>query len=158
MFAILSPTTLHNNKFNHNKILTYGPEYLQKFLPSYSFSIVLKFLKLPIKCLFSNTIKFPAQDCPSFASVSVHSKCQHLDTPGHPPGFCKKTSSQVPGFPPSELPRGCLGSDLLSIVKVQSCQLMLHGGIFQLQTYLPSIAAFLMQNLFQSWGENFKNF
>ena len=33
------------------------------------------------------------------------------------------------------------GSDLLSIIKVLSCQLMQHGGTFQLQTDPPSIAA-----------------
>ena len=38
----------------------------------------------------------------------------------------------------SELPGGCPGVG--PIIKVPSCQLMPHEGIFQLQTDLPSIA------------------
>ena len=48
------------------------------------------------------------------------------------------------------------GSDLLSIIKVPSCQLMPHEGTFQFQTDLPSIAALLLQNLFQRWGKTSK--
>ena len=33
---------------------------------------------------------------------------------------------------------------------------MPHEGTFQLQTDLPSIAGLLLQNLFQSWRENFE--
>ena len=66
-------------------------------------------------------------------------------------------SAGVPGFVPSELPGGCLGaalgSDLLSIIVSTK---MPHEGTFQLQTDLPSIAALLLQNLFQSWGKTFK--
>ena len=54
------------------------------------------------------------------------------------PGVLHLLSAQVPGFVPSELPGG---SDLLSIIKVPSCQLMPHEGTFQLQPDLPSIAA-----------------
>ena len=63
--------------------------------------------------------------------------------------------------PPLGNPRGCVptfspgsrdlyylncqgvvrGTDLLTIIKVPSCQLMPHEGTFQLQTDLPSIAA-----------------
>ena len=41
-------------------------------------------------------------------------------------------------FLTTELPRG---SDLLSIIKVPSCQLMPHESTFQVQTDLPSVAA-----------------
>ena len=68
------------------------------------------------------------------------------------PGVLHLLSAQVPGFVPSE----CLGSDLLSIIKVPSYQLMPHEGTFQFQTDLPS--ALLLQSLLQSWGklQNFK--
>ena len=42
------------------------------------------------------------------------------------------------------------------IIKVKSCQLMPHEGIFQLQADLPSIAALQLQNLFKSWGKTLK--
>ena len=55
----------------------------------------------------------------------------------------------------------CLGLPGVGpIIYCQSTKLSVDAAWwhFQLQTYLPSIAAFLMQNLFQSWGENFKTF
>ena len=74
--------------------------------------------------------------------------------PGQPPGFCTYFQPGSRGFVPSELPGGCPGVGL--IIKVPSCQLMPHEGTFQLQTDLPSIAALLLQNLFQSWGKTLK--
>ena len=65
-------------------------------------------------------------------------------------------SSRVPGFVPSELPRGCL-IKVLYIIKVPCCQLIPHECTFQLQTDLPSIAALLLQNLFQSLGMGTQN-
>ena len=44
------------------------------------------------------------------------------------------------------------------IIKVPSCQLMPHEGTFQPQTDLPSIAALLLQNLFQNRGKTLKLF
>ena len=44
-------------------------------------------------------------------------------------GVLHLLSARVRGFVPSELPKSCSGSDLLSIIKVPSCQLMLHEGI-----------------------------
>ena len=58
--------------------------------------------------------------------------------PGQPPRFCTYFQPGSRGFVPSELPGGCPGVG--PIIKVPSCQLMPHEGIFQLQTDLPSIA------------------
>ena len=74
--------------------------------------------------------------------------------PGQPPGFCTYFQPESRGFVLSELPRGCLG--IGPIIKVPSCQLMLHEGTFRLQTDLPSIVALWLQNLFQSWGKTLK--
>ena len=55
--------------------------------------------------------------------------------PGNPQGFAP-TFSPDPGL--------ARESDLLSIIKVPSCQLMPNEGTFQLQTDLPSITALLL--------------
>ena len=71
--------------------------------------------------------------------------------PGNPRGFAPIFS---PG--PRDLYHlNCPGVG--PVIKVPSCQLMPHEGTFQLQTDLPSIAALLLQNLFQSC-ENLKTF
>ena len=80
----------------------------------------------------------------------MHQPIPSTNIPGSP-WVLRLISAQVPGFVPSELPRGCL-MELLYIIKVPSCQLIPHESTFQLQTDLPSIAALLLQNLFQSWG------
>ena len=77
---------------------------------------------------------------------------QSIPSANIPRGFAP-TFSPVPGICAIRIARG---SDLLSIIKVPSCQLMPHEGTFQLQTDLPSIAALLLQNLFQSWGKTLK--
>ena len=69
---------------------------------------------------------------------------------GQPPGFCTYFQPgsrdlyhlNCPGVGP--------------IIKVPSCQLMPDEGTIQLQTDLPSIAALLLQNLFQSCGKILK--
>ena len=83
----------------------------------------------------------------------MHQSIPSTNIPRAAPGVLHLLSDRVPGFVPSELPGG---SDLLCIIKVPSCQLMPLEGTFQLQTDLPSIAALLLQNLFQSWGKTLK--
>ena len=78
-------------------------------------------------------------------------------SPGNPQGF-------APIFSPAPgdlchlncMPGGCPGVG--PIIKVPSCQLMPDEGTFQLQTDLSSIAALLLQNLFQSRGKTLKIF
>ena len=84
----------------------------------------------------------------------MHQSVPSANIPPPPPGVLNLLSARVPEFVPSELPRG--RTYYLSIVKIPSCQLMPHGETFQLQTDLPSIAALLLQNLFQSWGKTLK--
>ena len=73
--------------------------------------------------------------------------------PGNPRGF-------APIFSPSPgdlYHLNCPGVGL--IIKVPSCQLMLHQGTFQLQTDLPSIAALqLATKSVSKLGEDFKTF
>ena len=86
----------------------------------------------------------------------MHQSIPSVNIPlGKPPGFCIY-------FQPGSWDLCYLnylgvtwGSDLLSVMKVPSCQLMLHEGTFQLQTDLPSIAALWLQNV-SKLGENFK--
>ena len=59
--------------------------------------------------------------------------------PGQALGFCTYFHPGSPEFVPSGLPGGCPGVG--PIIKVPSCQLMLHEGTFQLQTDLPSVDA-----------------
>ena len=82
------------------------------------------------------------------------SQFQVPTSPPGAPGVLHLLSARVPGFVPSELPGGC--PRVGPIIKVPSRQLMPHEGTFQLQTDLPSIAALLLQNLFQSWGKALK--
>ena len=70
-------------------------------------------------------------------NASVNSKHEH--PPRQPPGFCTYFHPGSPEFVPSGLPGGCPGVG--PIIKVPSCQLMLHEGTFQLQTDLPSVDA-----------------
>ena len=84
----------------------------------------------------------------SIIDASINSKREH--PPGQTPGFLSYFQPGSLGFVPSELP------GVGPIIKVPSCQLMPHEGTFRLQTDLPSIAALLLQNLFQSWGKTLK--
>ena len=76
-----------------------------------------------------------------YCHVLIASTVMHLSIPsanippGQPPGFCTYFHPGSPGFVPS----GCPGVG--PIIKVPSCQLMLHEGTFQLQTDLPSVDA-----------------
>ena len=70
-------------------------------------------------------------------NASVNSKREH--PPEQPPGFCTYFHPGSPGLVPSGFPGGCPGVG--PIIKVPSCQLMLHEGTFQLQTDLPSVDA-----------------
>ena len=63
-----------------------------------------------------------------------------VNIPWATPGFCTYFQPGSWGFVLSELPGGCPG--VRPIIKVSSSQLMQHEGTFQLQTNLPSIAAF----------------
>ena len=56
-----------------------------------------------------------------------------------PPRFCTYFHPESPGFVLSGLPGVCSGVG--PIIKVPSCQLMLHEGTFQLQTDVPSVDA-----------------
>ena len=82
-------------------------------------------------------VNFPRKFSSSYASVN--SKREHPPPPGKPPEFCTYFHPGSPGFVPSGLPGGCPGVG--PIIKVPSCQLMLHEGTFQLQTDLPSVDA-----------------
>ena len=65
----------------------------------------------------------------------MHQSILSANIPLGNPGILHLLSARVPGLNcPSEL------SDLLSIIKVPSCQMMPHQGTFQLQIDLPSIA------------------
>ena len=69
-----------------------------------------------------------------YCYASVNSKREH-PPPGNPRGFAPIF---IPG--PRDLCRlDCPGVG--PIIKVPSCQLMLHEGTFQLQTDLPSVDA-----------------
>ena len=88
-------------------------------------------------------------------NASVNSKRQH-PPPRQPPGFCTYFQPRPRDLYHLNCPGVARGSDLLSIIKVPSCQLMPHEDTSQLLTDLPSIAALLLQNLFQSWGKTLK--
>ena len=72
----------------------------------------------------------------SYASIS--SKREH--PPGQPPGFAPIFSPGPGDSYHLNCPGVSQGSELLSMIKIPSCQLMPHEGTFQLQTDLPSIA------------------
>ena len=86
-------------------------------------------------------------------NASTNSKGEH--PPGQPPGFCTYFQPGSRGFIPSELPGGCPGVG--PIIKVPSCQLMLHKGTFQLQTDLPSMLL-SSYKICSKAGGNFKTF
>ena len=76
-------------------------------------------------------------DTPLFASnASINSKREH---PRATLGVLHLLAAR--GLYHLNCPGVARGSDLLSIIKIPSCQLMPHEGTFQLQTDLQSIAA-----------------
>ena len=87
----------------------------------------------------------------------MHQSIPNTSIPFRPTnGILHLLSAWVPGFVPSELPEGCTGiaqgSDVLYIIKVQSCQLMPHEGTFKLPTDLPSICCSLVTKPFSKMG------
>ena len=86
--------------------------------------------------------------------ASINSKCK--PPPGQPPGFCTCFQPWFRHLYHPNCPGSAGGSNLLSVIKVPSCQLMSYEGTFQLQAGLPSIAALWLQNVFQSRGTTLK--
>ena len=89
----------------------------------------------------------------------MHHSIPTTNIPWATPGFCTYFHPGSWDLYHLNCPGVAWRSDLLYFIKVPSCQLIPHESTFQLQTDIPSIAALLLQNPFQSWRElqNFKS-
>ena len=86
----------------------------------------------------------------------MHQSIPSANIPRATPGFCTYFQLGSRDLYHLNCPGVARGWDLLYIIKVPSCQLMPHEGIFRLQTDLPSICCFLVTKSVSKLGENFK--
>ena len=88
----------------------------------------------------------------------MHQSIPSANTPraSCPPGFCTCFQLGSRDLYHLNSPGVGRGSDLLSVIKVPSCQLMLGEGTFQLQNDLPSACCSLVTRSVSKLGENFK--